>query len=591
MDVRLGDEVGYSIRYEDETSSRTILKYCTDGLLLRESVTDPLFSKYSMIIIDEAHERTISTDILMGMLKQVVFEREDFRLVVMSATLDAEKLQKYFNNAPLISIPGRMYPVEIKYLEEPVEDYLQATIEAISQIHKEEPAGDILVFLNGEDEISTAVKDLEESLGSVPGEGHPSGVHVLPLFSSLPSNAIQKVFEDPPKNKRKIVIATNVAETSITIDGIVYVVDPGFSKQKVYNPRNRVESLQVAPVSAASAVQRSGRAGRTRAGVTYRLYTEDAFEGLTAMTYPEILRSNLNSVVLQLRTLSMNPVEFDFLDPPPPETVMRALECLLYLGALDQTGQVTKFGKAMSVFPLDPELSRTLLAAPELGVAQEVLAIVAMVSAAPNCFVRPLNKAREADQAKRRFEAEESDHLTLLNVYTEYMIHNNSSQQWCWENFLNERALQSAAKAKEQLERLLEQQGYSTKSKRIGFDYYGQSIAIRKAIAQGNFMFSAVECKRATYLTTKDNVEVKLHPSSGVRTRPTWLIYNELVITTKAFIRTVTQVEGGWLLESSPNYFTPDHFTNDIVSYEIAKLTGERKKSRSAMNTNLRQAY
>lgn len=241
---------------------------------------------------------------------------------------------------------------------------------------------------------------------------------VIPLYSSLPPSAIQKVFQPSPPAKRKIVVSTNVAETSVTIDGIVYVVDPGFAKQKVYNPRNRVESLQVAPVSAASAVQRTGRAGRTRAGVCFRLYTEDAFEQLASMSHPEILRSNLNSVVLQLRTLDVNPVQFDFIDPPPPETVMRALESLFFLGALDENVAVTQLGTSMSIFPLDPELGRMLLAAPDLGVAQEVLAIVAMISAAPNCFVRPANKTREADAAKRRFEAEESDHLTLLNVYT-----------------------------------------------------------------------------------------------------------------------------------------------------------------------------
>mmetsp|Transcript_12038 Transcript_12038/g.36701 ORF Transcript_12038/g.36701 Transcript_12038/m.36701 type:complete len:816 (+) Transcript_12038:176-2623(+) len=591
MDVRLGDEVGYAIRYEDVTSSRTVLKYCTDGLLLRESVSDPMFTKYGIIIIDEVHERTISTDILMGILKQVTQQRDDFRLVIMSATLDVEKLTGYFNNAPLLSIPGRMFPVDIRFLSDVVEDYLETAVASVIKIHENEGEGDILVFLTGEDEINNACKDLTAAIESKPTRDYPRGVHILPLYSSLPPNSIQKVFVPSPEGKRKIVISTNVAETSITIDGIVYVVDPGFAKQKVYNPRNRVESLQVAPVSAASAVQRTGRAGRTRPGVCFRLYTEESFEQLTAMTYPEVLRSNLNSVVLQLRTLGVNPVQFDFIDPPPPETVMRALESLLYLGALDAQCSVTELGQSMSVFPLDPELSKMVLAAPELGVAQEVLAIVAMLSAAPNCFVRPTNKQREADAAKRRFEAEESDHLTLLNVFTEYLHHRNYAKDWCWENFLNDRSIESAVKAKDQLERLLIDQGYSARSRRTDWDYHGQSQAIRQALCAGGFMQSAVECKRATYLTTKDNVEVKLHPASGLRTRPIWVIYNELVITTKAFIRTVTEVEGEWLLSASREYFNPTHFDNAIVSAEISKLTGVRRKSRNAVDDSVRKAY
>jgi pre-mRNA-splicing factor ATP-dependent RNA helicase DHX15/PRP43 len=364
MDVRLGEEVGYSIRFEECSGPSTALKFLTDGMLLREAMTDPLLDRYSVIFIDEAHERTLATDVLLGLLKEVLAARPTLKVVIMSATLDAEKFQKYFEGAPLLKIPGRAFPVEVFYTPEPERDYLEAAVRTVLQIHECEPPGDILLFLTGNEEIEDACSKIRaggEAMG--PDKGR---LHVLPLYGTLPPAAQARIFGEAPGPTipggapgRKVVVSTNIAETSVTIDGIVYVVDPGFSKQKVYNPRTRVESLLVSPISRASAEQRKGRAGRTRPGKCFRLYTEKSFgKELQEQTYPEILRSELSSTILTLKKLGIDDlVHFDFMDPPAPETLMRALEDLNYLGALDDEGELTPLGRQMSDFPLTPQVS------------------------------------------------------------------------------------------------------------------------------------------------------------------------------------------------------------------------------------------
>jgi len=582
MDVELGQEVGYTIRFEDCTSKSTQLKYMTDGMLLREAMNDPLLSRYSVIILDEAHERTISTDVLMGLLKEILAKRKDLKAVIMSATLDAGKFQDYFEGAPLMKVPGRMHPVEIFYTPEPERDYLEAAIRTVMQIHQVEPEGDILLFLTGEQEIEDAVKRILEEgkkLGPEYGE-----ILCLPLYSTLPPAAQQRIFDRAPAPKavggppgRKIVVSTNIAETSLTIDGIVYVIDPGFSKQKVYNPRIRVESLLVTPISKASAQQRAGRAGRTRPGKAFRLYTESAFQKeLQEQTYPEILRSNLSSVVLHLKKLGIDDlVHFDWMDPPAPETLMRALELLNYLGALDDEGELTDVGRMMSEFPLDPQLAKMLIVSPNYYCSNEILSIIAMLSI-PQVFVRPPEARKAADDAKDRFAHIDGDHLTLLNVYHAFK-QNERDRAWCYQNFLNERALKSADNVRSQLVKIMTKMGLKLVSTDFSSaEYY---INIRKCLLEGFFMQVAHLERSGHYLTVKDNQVVALHPSTCLDGKPEWVLYNEFVLTTKNFIRTVTNVRGEWLVDIAPHYYQLSNFPDGSAKKALERLYERRSKS------------
>ncbi len=587
MDVGLGEEVGYSIRFENKTSDRTILKYMTDGMLLREAMEDHDLNKYSCIILDEAHERTLATDILMGMIKDLCQRRKDLKLIIMSATLDAVKFQNYFNSAPLLAIPGRTYPVEIYYTPEFQRDYLDAAIRTVLQIHATEKEGDILLFLTGEDEIEQACDKIQLEADQLIREEGCGPLKVYPLYGSLPPYQQQKIFEPAPKPfksngrpGRKVIVSTNIAETSLTIDGIVYVVDPGFSKQKVYNPRIRVESLLVSPISKASAQQRAGRAGRTRPGKCFRLYTEEAFKKeLVEQTYPEVLRSNLSSTVLELKKLGIDDlVHFDFMDPPAPETMMRALEELNYLECLDDEGNLTPLGRMASHFPLDPMLAVMLIRSPKFHCSEEILTIVAMLSV-PNVFVRPSGKnaRREADDAKMQFANPEGDHLTLLNVFLEYKSSGAKARglrKWCKDNYLSFRSLKSADNVRKQLSRIMG--SYDLEFNSNDYENTMDDTDIRKALTAGFFM--QVAKKKSTgkgYITVKDSQDVLLHPSTVLHRQPEWVIYNEFVLTSKNYIRTVTSVKPEWLLEFAPKYYDLENFHEDDV-----KLSLERVKER-----------
>ncbi|KAJ1393375.1 P-loop containing nucleoside triphosphate hydrolase [Sesbania bispinosa] len=605
MDVTIGEEVGYSIRFEDCSSARTVLKYLTDGMLLREAMTDPLLERYKVIILDEAHERTLATDVLFGLLKEVLKNRPDMKLVVMSATLEAEKFQGYFYGAPLMKVPGRLHPVEIFYTQEPERDYLEAAIRTVVQIHMCEPPGDILVFLTGEEEIEDACRKISKEISNLGDQVGP--VKAVPLYSTLPPAMQQKIFEPPPPPLkedgppgRKIVVSTNIAETSLTIDGIVYVIDPGFAKQKVYNPRVRVESLLVSPISKASAHQRSGRAGRTQPGKCFRLYTERSFNNdLQPQTYPEILRSNLANTVLTLKKLGIDDlVHFDFMDPPAPETLMRALEVLNYLGALDDEGNLTKLGEIMSEFPLDPQMSKMLVVSPEFNCSNEILSVSAMLSGChqqlsslgymppvgmhhriliPNCFVRPREAQKAADEAKARFGHIDGDHLTLLNVYHAYK-QNNEDPSWCYDNFVNHRALKSADNVRQQLVRIMAR--FNLKLCSTDFNSRDYYVNIRKAMLAGYFMQVAHLERTGHYLTVKDNQVVHLHPSNCLDHKPEWVIYNEYVLTSRNFIRTVTDIRGEWLVDIAPHYYDLSNFPQCEAKRVLERLYKKREKEK-----------
>ncbi|ORY85736.1 putative pre-mRNA splicing factor RNA helicase [Protomyces lactucae-debilis] len=580
LDVNLGQEVGYTIRFEDVTSKNTVLKYMTDGMLLREAMNDHMLSRYSCIILDEAHERTLATDILMGLMKKIAQNRPDLKIVIMSATLDAQKFQEYFFNAPLLAVPGRTHPVEIYYTREPEKDYLEAAIRTVLQIHQDEPEGDILLFLTGEEEIEGACRKISLEGDELLRERNDCGpIKCYPLYGSLPPHMQQKIFEAaPPPLKaggvpgRKVIVSTNIAETSLTIDGIVYVVDPGFSKQKLYNPRIRVESLLVSPISKASAQQRAGRAGRTKPGKCYRLYTEGAFKTeLIEQTYPEILRSNLASTVLELKKLGIDDlVHFDFMDPPAPETMMRALEELNYLACLNDDGDLTPLGRTASDFPLDPALAVMLISSPEFHCSNEILSLVALLSV-PQVFVRPNSSKKQADEMRKLFAHEDGDHLTLLNVYHAYQD-NGGTKEWCFEYFLSQRALQSADNVRRQLQRIMERHDIDLVSTPYEDKSYYDNI--RRSLVSGFFMQVAKKTEKNYYMTVKDDQKVLIHPSCGIERQPEWVLYNEFVLTSKNYIRTVTTIKPEWLLEVAPTYYALDEFAKGEIKTALTKVIG-----------------
>ncbi len=548
--VKLGNEVGYSIRFEDCTSEKTKLKYMTDGMLLREFLGEPDLASYAVMMVDEAHERTLHTDILFGLVKDIARFRPEIKLLISSATLDAEKFSEYFDFAPIFRIPGRRYPVDILYTKQPEADFLDAAVVTVLQIHVTQPPGDILVFCTGQEEIETAEETIKQRVRSMGGKV-PELV-VAPIYASLPSDLQARIFEPPPPGGRKVVLATNIAETSLTIDGIKYVIDPGFCKQKSYNPRTGMESLMVTPTSQASALQRAGRAGRTAPGKCFRLYTAWSFSNeLDANTVPEIQRTNLGNVVLMLKSLGINDLmHFDFMDAPPAETLLRALEQLYALGALNDRGELTKLGRRMAEFPLDPMLSKTLVAADTYGCSEEVATICCMLSSGNTIFYRPKDKIQLADHAHQAFHAGAvGDHVALLNVYSQW-ADAEFSTQWCYENFVQVRSMKRARDIRDQLVSLLERVEIDMKSDAKNLD------GVKKCVTAGFFYHAAKLQKNGNYRTVKNPQTVSVHPSSGLaKELPRWVVYHELVFTTKEYMRQVIEIKPEWLVEIAPHYY------------------------------------
>jgi len=557
LNVKLGQEVGYSIRFEDCTSDTTVLKYMTDGILLREFLTEPDLSTYSCLMIDEAHERTLHTDILFGLVKDVARSRPDLKLLISSATLDAEKFANYFDDAKIFKIPGRRYPVDIYYTKAPEADYVEACVITALQIHVTQPPGDILIFLTGQEEIESATEMIQQR---VSGLGTKiKELMIRPIYSALPSDLQAQIFEKTPDGARKIVIATNIAETSLTIDGIIYVIDTGFVKMTSYNPKSGMESLVVTPISKASANQRAGRAGRVSAGKCFRLYTSWSYQNeLDPNTVPEIQRTNLGSVVLMLKGLGINDlIHFDFLDPPPAETLIRALEMLYALGALNDEGELTKLGRRMAEFPLDPMLSKMVIQSERYKCIDQILTIAAMLSVGNTIFYRPKEKALHADNARKNFYRHGGDHITLMTIFEQWK-EADYSQNWCFENFLQVRSMKRARDVKEQLIELC---------KRVELDYGDESLSIsedetlinvRKAICSGYFYNTAKLQKSGAYRTMKNSHTVDIHPSSCLfDILPKSVVYHELVSTSKEFMRQIIEINPEWLLEIAPHYYKP----------------------------------
>ncbi len=577
MEVELGAQVGYTVRFDDKTSNDTLIKYATDGLLLKEATTDHTLKKYQIIIIDEAHERTLATDILFGFLKELMEIRKELKLIIMSATFDIEKFQNYFD-APLAIIKGRTYPVEINYLSSPTDDYVDCAIKKVIQIHKEEKPGDILLFLTGEEEIESACQQIREGIEELGDEvGY---ANVVPIYSTLPPYLQEKIFEPPPGPNprgikgRKIVVATNIAESSITIDGIVYVVDPGFTKQKVFNPRGKMESLLINIISKENADQRAGRAGRTKPGKCFRLYTKESYEKeLKKSSIPEILRSNITSVVLNLLKLGIQDlVHFDFIDPPAPETMMRAIEMLNYLGAMDDDGKLTELGSQMNQFPLEPELSKMVLAGVKYKCINDMLTIAATLSV-KSPFLRPRGKENEADSKKYQFTHHSGDHITLIMVYNAFK--KNENQNWCRDNYINFRTMKAIDNVRGQLADILKKMNITVTDNDYNNEIKGKrERRILKSLIAGYFAQVAHLETAGYYITIKDNQYVFIHPSSylhGSR-KATWVLFHEFVLTSKNYIRTVTEIKPEYLLQVAPHYFDLDKMTGYAYKRDLLKV-------------------
>jgi len=543
MEVKLGSTVGYAIRFEDCTSKETIIKYMTDGVLLRESLNEPDLDRYSCVIMDEAHERALNTDVLMGLFKKILQRRSDLKLIVTSATMNSKRFSDFYGGAPEFFIPGRTFPVDVMYHRSPVEDYVDQTVQQVLSIHVSKGQGDILVFMTGQEDIEVTCELVQERLNAL---NDPPKLSILPIYSQMPADLQAKIFDRAAPGVRKCIVATNIAETSLTVDGIMYVVDAGYSKLKVYNPKMGMDTLQITPISQANANQRSGRAGRTGPGQAYRLFTEKAYKDeLYIQTIPEIQRTNLSNIVLLLKSLGVKDLlDFDFMDPPPQDVISTSLFDLWALGALDNLGELTGLGRKMNAFPMDPSLAKLLITSQEYGCSEEMVTIVSMLSV-PNVFYRPKERQEESDAAREKFFVAESDHLTYLHVYSQWRA-NGYNDGWCIRHFLHSKSLRRAKEVRDQLLDIMKMQNMQMISCGTDWD------TIRKCICSGYYHQAAKVRGIGEYINLRTSVTVQLHPTSalyGSGFLPDYAVYHELILTSKEYMSTVTAVDPHWLAE------------------------------------------
>ncbi|KAI8984773.1 P-loop containing nucleoside triphosphate hydrolase protein [Mycotypha africana] len=662
QNVRLGDAVGYTIRFDDRTSQNTRLKYMTDGILLREITVDPQLSAYDVIIIDEAHERTLETDVLFGLLKQTQRARSNnLKILIMSATLDVTKFSDFFDECPIFEIPGRTYPVEIIYplLDAPARTMsvlksqcVDKAVEVAWDVHIKQPKGDILVFLTGQQDIDRACKKFNDLLYSnknnVPrikrqprGDGYDEEeIHsavVYPLHASLETYDQKAVFEQSKPGSRKVVFATNVAQTSVTIPGIKYVVDSGFVKEKSFDPNTGMDALLVTEISQAAAIQRAGRAGRTAPGKAYRLYSEENFERMIPDTIPEIQRSSLMSTVLALKNLNIVDVlHFEFIDPPEEQLVRDALKQLYLLGAIDENGLVTKLGKQMNHLPLAPSLARVLLASVDYGCSYEVLIIVSMLASDLELFKFPSHRQQKeeaiaAEACKLRFAHHTGDHMTLLNVWNEWKRH-GKSRQWCREKYINHKVLEMASSVRQQLTNVLDKlslriihapmmKSSKMKSDRkkhdnkrrqldiIDRDESVDPIPILKSFLRGYFtniankvphrsVFShyspdqhLVQEGQVNNISSTALVALHLHPSCALSdmvdrsklqfSELEWVMYTNITYTNKAVMKGVSKILWDWVKEGDGQ--------ERIKQLPRARLNGEARPTEELLDLQVQQ--
>lgn len=564
LGVRLGEEVGYAIRFEDRTSERTLIKYLTDGVLLRESLSNPDLNEYSVIILDEAHERSLNTDILLGLVKRLVNLRASkLKILITSATLDGEKVSKFFSNCPTLNVPGKLYPVEILHSKERPTSYLESALKTAIDIHVQEPEGDVLIFMTGQDDIEKLVSKLEDKVRSL-DEGSCMDAVILPLHGSLPPEMQVRVFSPPPPNCRRFIVSTNIAETSLTVDGVVYVIDGGYVKQRQYNPSSGMYSLDVVQISKVQANQRAGRAGRTRPGKCYRLYPSTVYhDEFLDVTVPEIQRSSLTGSVLYLKSLDLsdiNVLKFDFLDPPSSESLEDALKQLYLIDAIDENGSITSVGRTMAELPLEPSLSRMLMEANEYGCLSQALTVAAMLSA-ETTLLPGRSKSTEKKRKHTPLELPDGsgwgDHIQLLQIYKcwdEYDYDVN----WVKDNGLQVRGMMFVKDVRKQLCQIMQKiakgsldvpANHRWKESRQDFRKLRKALCVGYANQLAERM---IHHNGYRTLGFKPQL-VQVHPASVLKTDeegllPNYVVYHELIATSRPYMRDVCAVEMQWVM-------------------------------------------
>ncbi|KAI0823300.1 P-loop containing nucleoside triphosphate hydrolase protein [Trametes gibbosa] len=565
----VGSLVGYSVRFDEASSSDTRIKYVTDGMLVRELLGDPLLSRYSVVVVDEAHERTLRTDLLIANLKTIQKTRNapadtkgkacaakltPLKVVIMSATLEAEKFSRFYNKAKIVYVKGRQHPVTVYHTSAGQPDYVDAALRTFFQIHTDRPQGDVLVFLPGQEDIESLEKTIQLYANQLPKD--VPGVLICPMYAALPPNQQARIFSPAPPGVRKCILATNIAETSITIPGIKYVIDTGKCKEKRYVARQAgtgFDTLLTRDITQSSAVQRAGRAGREGPGFCFRLYTKDAFEGMPPTAEPEIRRCTLTSSLLQLKCLGQDLEEVEFMDKPEEETVVSALKTLFLLGALDSRKSLTPLGRQMGAFPLEPPLARALLAGAELGCASEVLTILSVLSASSHLFVDTHEAREAAADARRKFRHPAGDHLTVLNVvraYEEVAAGGGGKagrREWCRRMYLNERCLGEAASIRAQLRDVCARMGVEWGASGGGRDGEGPVL---RALVRGLVQNTAFLQPDGSYKQVMGPSIVKIHPSSSLADKKVpVIIYDELIYTTQVYARGVSGVPRSFIAE------------------------------------------
>ncbi|EGR4125899.1 ATP-dependent RNA helicase HrpA [Vibrio cholerae] len=582
METELGSFVGYKVRFTDQISDQTQIKLMTDGILLAEIQNDRFLNQYDTIIIDEAHERSLNIDFILGYLKQLLPRRPDLKVIITSATIDPERFSKHFSNAPIIEVSGRTYPVEVRYRplagdddSESDRDQLEGIFQAVDELC-DEGLGDILIFMNGEREI----RDTADALS----KRNLRDTEIVPLYARLSAGEQNKIFQ--PHAGRRIVLATNVAETSLTVPGIKYVIDPGTARISRYSYRTKVQRLPIEPISQASANQRKGRCGRTEEGICIRLYSEEDFLSRPEFTDPEILRTNLASVILQMTALGLGDIEaFPFVEAPDKRNIQDGVRLLEELGAIndqikDPKKRLTESGKQLARLPIDPRLARMVLEASKLGCLKEVM-IIASALSIQDPRERPSDKQQSADDKHRRFNHEDSDFLTLVNLWhyigqQQKALTSNQFRRQCKLDYLNYLRVREWQDVYTQLHQSTREMGFKLN------DESGSYHAVHSAILVGLLSHIGMKDQEKNEYHGARNARFNIFPASGLfKKQPKWVMSAELVETSKLWARVVAKIEPDWIEPLAKHLikrsYSEPHWSKKnaaVMAYEKVMLYG-----------------